>query len=906
MAYQDNEGFQTALLSVCRPGSLILTSGGRLARHLKHRYRMTRMASGEQGWASPDILTLNAWIRNAWNMTWPLMRPLSHLSCLALWKKASSRMPPPEPFAPDLKLFQTLDETYTALVRHGLRPEGAPEPAAPIIEWRRQIMQTFEALAAERKGFHPARLPVHLARAIGKGAVHLPETVVLAAFEVPAPIEEALFESLASACTLKRLGLPTGSPEKTKGVIMPSRKQEATWLARQLVMDARSIPLNHIGVVVPDTETYVPYIRQCLYEIMGEPFDQALSAYNISAGTPLAERPLVQAGLLPLRFWVEREPRTLLLCMLLSPYYSRWAKQRDHIARVDCLWRKEGVEAGLKAFLGVLSWKSHELFEILCGTEQGFDKILWALRDKSMRTGSEWADALRSFWEAVGFPVISNEADRGAWRHTRNILQGMREDLKDVSMDLAEFAGLLRHLASEQLVHVSGSEEAGIQMLGLIESRGMSFEKLYVPGLAAGSLPRPVRPLPFLSPSERHRVQGGTAESQFEFAQEAFGHLLACAPDVTLMRPEEEAAEPLAPSPFWAGAVSEEMSQVVDLWNAPDGVWARAAWLQGARNGLENSKTFPPADPPVEGDLVAGAISVSELSTALACPFRFYAESILKVITLDEPVMGISARERGALLHKVLAIFTARCRNNGLMGKRDRHAMLQLLAECVGEIIDPASPAAGRTPIDAAAQHGRITEGRRWLGDKGGAPGLLVQWLDLELERLHEGWQWVCEESSFEDLRFADWTFSVSGRIDRIDSHREKGIRLWDYKSGELPLKRAVVEDLTEPQIPAYMQAVEAEMIAEIKKDIGDGAPLSGGYIALKTASAISHQDLTPKGETWDEILGRWQEAVARIGKILGSGRFAAEPYPASEAARKESACQYCPYRPLCNREENA
>ncbi len=936
MVYHNNEDFQTAVLSACQPGTLILTSGGRLARHLKHRYRKSRMAAGKMGWASPDILTLNAWIWKAWNMTWPSTRPLSYLSCLALWKEASSRVPPPEPFLPDLKLFQALNETYAVLVRHGLPTQGPAASATPILAWRQEIMQTFETLARDLKSFHPALLPMHLARAIREGAVSQPETVVLSAFEAPAPIEEALFECLASVCAVRRIDLPAGTPEKTEGVVMPSRKQEVAWLTRQLVMDAQTIPLNRIGVVVPDTEIYAPYIRQAFREIMGEALDQNLSAYNISMGTPLLKRSLIQAALLPLSFWAQGEPRTLLLSMVLSSYYGRWATGRDRIARADCVWRTQGIDAGLSSLIHVLSappatarpallpslpaiasaqarraggalraGQSPESFTWLNGGELTLEEALRAFVQVSARTGSEWVRTLKTFFDAVGFPVTIDEADTGAWRHLRTTLNRIREDLKGTYMGLTDFIGVLHHLLSEELVHIRGSEEAGIQVLGIIESRGLSFEKLYVLGLSACSLPRPVRPLPFLDVWERHRVQGATAESQFTFAQEAFRHLLACAPHVTLIRPEEESAEPLAPSAFWAQAVAEETHHVIDVWNAPDAVWTRAAWLQRAKKGLERPAMFPPADPPVEGHLLSKTVSVSHLSTAFVCPFRFYAETILQVFPLDELIIGISPLDRGNRLHKVLALFTRRCRDKGLAGKTDRAAMETLLKACSDEaLVSSGRGEARHTGKDALGRHGWTVERRRWIGDKSEVPGLLTQWLDLELQRFDEGWLWLCEESSFDGLTFPGWPFSVSGRIDRIDYHKDKGFMLWDYKSGEHPTRHAVVEYLIDPQIPAYVQAAKEHRIAEVEKELGPDVHISGGYITLKTPSAVTHKELTPTGGSWDQVLKRWKEAVARLGKVLASGQFRAEPYPVSDGLDQERACQYCPYRPLCGRKE--
>ncbi len=864
------------------------------------------MAAGKMGWVPPDILSLNAWIWKTWNMTWPSTRPLSHISCLHLWKEASDRVPPPAPFLPDMKLFQALDETYTVLVRHGLSREGPTASATPILSWRRDIIRAFEALVHDLQGFHPAFLPLQLAQTIQKGSVRLPKVIVLAAFEAPAPVENTLFDCLASQCTLRRFDLPAGAPEITERVVTPSRKQEVAWLTRELVTDARTTSLNRLGVVVPDTETYVPCIKHAFREIMGKPIDQSRSAYNISLGTPLLDQPLVQSGVLPLRFWAQGQPRTLLLALVLSTYYARWATNRDRIARADSVWRKQGMDTDLRSLLQTLLDHSPEIFSQVNGSHPTLEQALGSFLQGSDRTVSEWVRTLEEFWNAVGFPVITDEADSVAWRHVRTVLHRMREDLKRTSMNLADFKGLLQHLLSKERVQTQGSEEAGIQVLGVIESRGLSFERLYVIGLSAASFPSPVRPLPLLDAWERHQVQGATAESQYAFGEEAFRHLLACAPHVTLIRPEEESAEPLAASPFWAQVAAEEVHRTVDPWNAPDPVWARATWLQDAKKGLANPAVFPPDDPPVAGDILPKAVSVSQLAAAFVCPFRFYAETVLKVFPLEELIMGMSPSERGNRLHRALAFFTRRYRDQAPTEKKDAAFMETLIRACSDEALSLDHGQAHHAGKDALGRHSRVMERRRWIGGNDEAPGLLTQWLDVELQRLDEGWCWLSEESSFEGLTAPGWPFSLSGRIDRIDGHRDKGLMLWDYKSGEHPSKQAVVEHLIDPQIPAYVFAAKEHRIAGLEKAPGPGAHVSGGYILLKGPSSVGHKALTPKDGIWDPVLKLWKEAVEALGNKLASGEFKANPYPVSDGARQKAACQYCPYKPLCGRQESA
>jgi RecB family exonuclease len=196
-------------------------------------------------------------------------------------------------------------------------------------------------------------------------------------------------------------------------------------------------------------------------------------------------------------------------------------------------------------------------------------------------------------------------------------------------------------------------------------------------------------------------------------------------------------------------------------------------------------------------------------------------------------------------------------------------------------------------------------EGRRWMGDNDANPGLLTQWLFLELQRLNEGWHWLGEESRFDALTVPGFPFALVGRIDRIDNHDDKGVMLWDYKSGDHPTSQAVVEHLIDPQIPAYVKAAREHRITQTGQEIGPNQPVSGGYIALKRVSSVSHKEVKPKQGNWDIVLQQWQESVVRLGEMLISGQFQAMPYPVSEGVRQEKACLYCHYRPLCGRKES-
>ena len=883
MEYTDNASYQTLLQEFCRPGILILTSGGRLARHIKHLFRSARIKAGKRGWIPPEIMTLNAWGQKVWRYTWPRIKPLNDLSRMKLWETVVRSTPPPTGIAPDLSLYESLDETYAVLIRHLLPVGKADIPSTPIVSWRRQVCEEFEALAQSKSTFHPAHFPYFLAEAIRSREIKFPDRIVLAAFETPAPIEKIVFDALSEHCHLTMLPLPVGTPDRiARAVSLPDKTQEILWLIRELLTDAQTYPLHRIGVIIPNIESYASQVKRLLDEVIPvSPVDT--SAVNISMGESLLERSLVKAALLPIRFIAEGEPRSLLLSLLLSPYYGCWAKVRDRIARIDRLWRKFSINSGLGSLLRIIGKKEKKMLADI-NLPQATLNDMFKQFPPVRGSIADWINALNHFFLLASFPTLADEIDRNAYKHWTISLSNLRRDLKDDRVDAKVLLQWLQHLLSRKMVHVSGSEEAGIQILGLIESRGLSFDRLYVMGLSAENLPMPARPFPLLDTTERVRIQGGTAESQFFFANTAFKHLLAVAPYITLLRPEYRDTEPIPPSPFWPDTNNRS---VVDLWNEPDRIWARADWLQKGKKGMEKPSEIP-TDPLLGDEILPKSLSVSQLEIALNCPFKFLAAVIIGLTPLEAIVEGVSPQERGKKLHEVLFHFTKHYREKGEIGNINEKEMGERLAATIEHVLSDM-------PDDPAW----TLEKRRWIGDKSSVPGLLTQWLTLEQVRIKDGWAWFAEEIPFENLYAPEWPFTLTGRVDRIDIHPESGIFLWDYKSGQIPSNKAIFKYFVSPQLPAYVEAAKSGFIASVTLD--HSHVISSGFITLESLFKVAHKVLSPPKHHWDDFLKQWRRSIALLGERLKSGDYRACPYSLSENHSARKACQYCDYAVLCS-----
>ena len=128
--------------------------------------------------------------------------------------------------------------------------------------------------------------------------------------------------------------------------------------------------------------------------------------------------------------------------------------------------------------------------------------------------------------------------------------------------------------------------------MGRLDARGLSFSKIFIPGLLSGSFPQPVRSLPLLSSSERQQVLGGTIESQFAFARHLYTNFLAAAPQVVLSRPAAKEDGICIPSPFWTEDGARSIDAVIP-WKHSLPAMQRARWV---RQSIANTSLWAPVE----------------------------------------------------------------------------------------------------------------------------------------------------------------------------------------------------------------------------------------------------------------------------------------------------------------------
>lgn len=863
---------QAKIIDQADEDTLILTPGRRLARRLRHAFRMAQIERGRRAWLPPKIVTLNSWLNETWLESWPEECIVSDIACLCLWKEAVEETTVPEGLESDIGLYRLLDETYSVIIRHKIPP--LPKDYLPLlIEWRQKVMEIFGSRLRAKGYVHPAFLPVLIKDKLKGGIYAPPRRILCVGFESPAPVENDLLTSLAKDYGAVICSTESNEPPYLKAVSLPDVEQEVMCLAQDVLEKAQNTPPHRIGVVVPNMSAYAPLVSRVFQELVGSPTVEEGGNYNISLGESLFSQPLIQAALLPLRLMLEGERRDLFLALLLSPYYGLWGRHRDILAQADRVWRAYSIDQGLSDLLYILQKKKPEILSFIHPPGHDLAGLLRGLPGK--RTGAGWIEALYRLWDIMQFPAINNEDEERVFRHLQENLAALACALGEERIDAYTFYAWLKYAIEETKVNVPGHEEAGIQVIGLIESRGLSFDHLYVVGLSAGSLPQPVRHFPLLTREEKNLVQGATIESQYLFAEQAFAHLMTVAPAITLTRPLEEKSDPLSASPFWPEG---EENTAVNYWLEPGRVSLRAGWLRQAHEGWRDYPIpYPPEDAPLVPAPLPEALSVTAIEKAISCPFKFFADTVLRLSEMPEPTIGISSQEKGNRLHRLFALFTSRMRKQGVF-LTDAGQSESILKECIAEAL------AG------------VTDNPYWQIERERWSGLLATWLCLERKRGEEGWRWLLEEANFSSLQNAPWPFTVHGRIDRIDiNDGERKICCWDYKTGSTPPPADIHTHFLAPQLPLYLLALRGGKTSL-------PVPfqyLTAGYIGLKSEGEVQFGEPVKDEAGWETCLSAWEKEITDLGQRLSAGNFPADPKPTPKGNRS-GACQYCPYLTLC------
>ncbi len=441
--------------------------------------------------------------------------------------------------------------------------------------------------------------------------------------------------------------------------------------------------------------------------------------------------------------------------------------------------------------------------------------------------------------------------------------------------DPASYFAFMRNAVAAEEVPFSGTPLVGLQVLGLLEIRNLSFDTVFllnatddiIPGTRGNDvlLPQPLREKLGLE-TYRHR------ERLIEYY---FSILLAGARTVHCFFTESGNHEKsrFLEKLLWEEQRKKQSLDVKDL-------------IQVIRYNVQLSTAKPDAvekTPAVLDYLRRFEYTATSLDTWLTCQLKFYYAHVLKLSEKDEVTDNIDQFEVGSLVHDVLTAFFQRT---------------------VGRALTPAD-------LDLTLLGQRIDTlyAEKYGTDLVGPSYLVKQQLVRQLEAFITGYQ--RPKIKQEDVRLEGLEevvtvntggFSFTGRIDRIERRGDQHVIL-DYKTGRddshvrINIDKLIAEDpstwrsaISSFQLPMYML-----LYSEAKN-----VPITS---ILPAYLFLGRNEIAPDIETG--IGGKYHtaaevyEAVRPI--LFGTLNEILDPAKRFEPTEElHKACPQCPYRAIC------
>ena len=910
----------------------VVTPNRRLAVTLKAQFDATERRAGHAAWATPDILPLASFLERCYralslrgaSVAQPQLLDIAQSQLL--WEQVvrasdiASHLMSVAQTARQAAAAWSVAQAWELLP--AMRRFVLSEDAEIFFGWAQRFQERCRERDVIDAAVIPAIITTWMQEAAGKKldfAELLPRQLFMAGFDIITPQQQHFLDACEVLGVPVRRVLPLGVGAEVQCRRLQFATEDAelrgcaAWARKRLLSD----PAQRIGVVVPDlrarrgdiaralTDALQPGVRA---QVLRAPSGVA-SGFNISLGFPLNEYALVHDALGFIELSLNRPITFLRISALLrSPFIAGASSEIGPRARLDAALREVvGPQMNLFALqrklkLGHQRALTHAA--LICPTLLALiDRVAGivgpttsptATRGATARKPSprDWSRYFGQVLLAWGFPgedtldssdyqVMEKFRDALATLATLEILQPrMRAD---------EALNQLRNIVANTVFQpeVAQDDDAPIQVLGILESSGQTFDALWVTGLTEEAWPLQARPNPFI-PAALQRAAGVTeasAAASHALDEHITNGWRVAAPEVVFSHAEKGNGSQSGEQPRIASALTRDiaLSEISTLTadsRATD--YAHALYAMRTRELIPDAPMVPlPAPTKVGG-------GAALLRDQAACPFRAFARHRLGAVKLGTPQVGLDAAERGTLLHRVMSLLWTRIETQRRLMAMDEIAIKQLVNETVEKAIveTHAKGADNLTGRFAAIEHARLSR-------------LIIAWLGYEMERTPFEVR-ACEEAR--EITLSGLTMQL--RLDRLDRLADGTHALIDYKTGVAKVASWLGDRPDEPQLPLYFhtseEAVSVLAFARVKR----GA--RGKVFGFEGVSAIA--DLLPDVEpieqkygmekkgylSWDVLVAQWENSLNALVKNFVDGDAQVDP------KNGNLTCAQCELQSIC------
>ncbi len=304
--------------------------------------------------------------------------------------------------------------------------------------------------------------------------------------------------------------------------------------------------------------------------------------------------------------------------------------------------------------------------------------------------------------------------------------------------------------------------------------------------------------------------------------------------------------------------------------------------------------------------------SITQLETYALCPYKYFAERILKLDVFEEPTEEIEALELGSLIHSILFNFYSKLKKDKIVlnacsdadFRKAENLLFKIAEERVKEVNfnSPLSFFEREKIFGIDGNRKNSMLYKFLIEEKESAEGYIPEFFETGFGQVKE------EENQkvrLKELKAGE--VKVRGKIDRVDINKDTGTyKIYDYKTGKSKLSKNDIYDGLQLQLMLYLYAAKEIIKSELNEEYKPaGASIYSlkysaadfGRKALSFGKKNSEKEITEK---YVEMIEICLEAINRYVDGISRGDFRLSQLE----KREEKVCRYCSFRSICRIQE--
>lgn len=653
----------------------------------------------------------------------------------------------------------------------------------------------------------------------------------------------------------------SGHP-KTIHLVETSSSVAQAKYAMEVLSGLKPEEIERTALVLPD---------EAMLSAVLDSIPENVAGANITMGIPLRSTPI--SGLVGTFFrLIDRKSGSLrhadLLDLIRHPYFKKDEKKLEFIKQIE----KQVIRKNLV----FLTAKSAERG----GIQEAGLKFLSSIFDAAKTKNAIKAlEAMDHIMEYLASQFSKDKLFHQSCLQFRSVLSQLHrfQQRYPVMESLQEIKQVLMKLMGQEQLDVLGEPLVGLQIMGLLETRMLDFDRVIIFNCNEGVLPKHHVSESFF-PADLRMTYGlpspGKREAIFAYY---FYRLLQRSSEATLLFGEgERTAEK-------SGEKSRYLLQLAYRFADHEHVHIKEHVLQ-----MEPGPTpVPEAElmrtPWVQErmrDLFKGGLSPSAINTWLECPKNFFYKYIMGLGEQDEVEEEMESSTFGSIVHKVL--------EDGLAVFKDRQVNENELRKFKQDLRPRLMQA-----IDKYYSGSLVETGENYLSAKV-AEKYLDKLIDREIREARQPNPPTVKAVEL-DLNTAvalknapDGQVIFRGKADRIDE-TSTGYRVIDYKTGKVvpyDLKINSLEDLKNK--PKALQTLLYAMMLRHHNEYL-AKPIQAGIISARSISNDFMPLSVAKDEWYHEELE--EELINWMDDLI---QMMTDPEELIRHSESAPYCQYC------------